>query len=154
VTKPSNRTLSLHRLTSNFSSATNIPWLSPIDSSLNPHSGAPIHCSPGILRYIASGRTSRKTLSRARMSVHWPVLQHWTWSGSHRKHLSFLSRIVIAAFFEPLPSSGSIRHNTNVILRFVRIPVNQQSNDKQNGETFGNSYTEVLYLLGHGSVYM
>jgi hypothetical protein len=34
VTKSSNHTLSLHRLTSNSSSTANFPWLSPIDNSV------------------------------------------------------------------------------------------------------------------------
>jgi hypothetical protein len=50
--------LSLHRLASNSSSTTNFPWLSPTDNS---HSRTPTNWSPGIPRYIASGRTSRKT---------------------------------------------------------------------------------------------
>jgi hypothetical protein len=43
-----------------------------------------------------------KHISRVRIRVHWPITQHWAWSGPHRKHL-LLSECV---FIDPLPSTG------------------------------------------------
>jgi hypothetical protein len=108
VTKSSNHTLSFHRLTSNSSSATNFPWLYPIDNRLP---------------YIVAARTTqhRTHKSRVILRVHWPATQHWARRRPRTKHFFQYPFYCSVHEFRALPRNGSTCYNTKHTkqLRFV-----------------------------------
>jgi hypothetical protein len=110
VTKSSNHTPSLLRLTFNSSSTTNFPWLSPTDNSVVLlqfsflYSLCCTYCTPCTprdasfrirLSYISSARnTQHRKHSPSVVTTQLPSKQ--SQRGPHRKYRSFLSHNVIA----------------------------------------------------------
>jgi hypothetical protein len=111
VTKSSNHTLSLHRLTSNSSITTNFPWLSPTDNSFvllvpycTPTAFIPVlHLIYHWITYIASRQTNRKHrflyCCEGMFTAPLPSNRYIRCRGN--------------VFNDPFPSRGSIRHNVN-----------------------------------------
>jgi hypothetical protein len=124
VTKSSNHTLCLHRLTSNSSSTTNFLWLSPTDNltqfsfSFSLLYSAVCHCIPILLTlypsnwlpYIVAAWTTqhRKHMSCVRMRVYWHAAQHWAWHEPHRKHL-------FCCALQPLGLDHSRKHSLSIV---------------------------------------
>jgi hypothetical protein len=114
VTKSSNHTLSLHKLTSNSSSTSNFPWLSPTDNWLNSHSRILLYsfvcrCIPIVLTL----QNSKFQFSNLLLATNWLSLYRLGMEHAKTRHVSD------CVFIGPLPALGMARttENTSFVVR-------------------------------------
>jgi hypothetical protein len=102
VNKSSNHALNLHRLTSNSSSATDFPWLSPTDNWLNSHSRSvtDFFYTSLLLQLLASEFDSLV------------IPQH----GPHRKHLFCCQNVCLLVCCPALGMAWTTAENTASLL--------------------------------------
>jgi hypothetical protein len=130
VTKSSNHTLSLHRLTSNPFSAIHLKLMnsqfqfSNLLLATNRLSLYRLGSDPTENMYHVSMHGAdhiENTFSIVRMRVCWPAAQHWAWRGPHRNTSSNTLSIVVCAYFGQCLEIGL--HVTVFTLRNVYLSV-------------------------------